>query len=445
MPTFTVHQYFDQYLAQYGYLIQSGKDAAVVDPARNVEPILDQLQREGLTLKAIIETHPHADFVSGHLELHQVTGAPIRISKLLGASYEHQTFDTGDRIPLGHITLEALNTPGHSPDSISILVRDEQNIPQVLFSGDTLFVGDVGRADLREKVGNIQAKREELAGMMYNTVQQILKPLPDHVQVYPAHGAGSLCGKALGTAPSTTIGAERINNPAFAEQTKAEFIRILTQGQPMIPMYFGFDVDTNRRGAPSMRQSLATLPTLEKPPADLLVVDTRSVTAYNRGHVAGALHIAESGQRFETWLGTIVKPQEPFVVIVEDESRRIPVLERIASIGYEGQVQGVLVGTSGPTQSHPLNLTDLRNNAANYTVLDVRQAYEFESDPLFSHAINIPLSELRERIAELPVNRPIAIHCAGGYRSMVAESLVSPKVSVPVYDIGEDVLSLHSR
>lgn len=438
----TIHQFTDRNLAQYGYLIQSGTDAAVIDPARDIRPILSMLEENGLTLKAIIETHPHADFVSGHLELHTLTGAPIYISTLLCAAYDHVGFDDGDSIALGSVTLHALNTPGHSPDSISILVRDADGTEQALFSGDTLFVGDVGRPDLREKAGNIQAKREELAGMMYDTVQNVLKPLPDSVIVYPAHGAGTLCGKALRDAPSTTIGDERATNPAFQNMSKEEFVTMLTDGQPMIPQYFGYDVALNRNGAPDMAQSLSRIQTVTDSSGSTLVIDTRDAAQYNAGHLHGALHIAENGLKFETWLGTIIPPDERFTLVVHDEAARMRVLERVAKIGYELNIDGVIVGNTGTETAHTVDMKTFLEHATDYTIVDVRQSYESEQNPIFSHALNIPLNELRDRAREIPVDKPIAVHCAGGYRSMVAESIITATLGVPVFDIGEDVRRL---
>jgi glyoxylase-like metal-dependent hydrolase (beta-lactamase superfamily II)/rhodanese-related sulfurtransferase len=442
MTNYNIHQYTDSNLAQYGYLIRSGAEAAVIDPPRDIGPILEILHRDGLTLKAIVETHPHADFVSGHLELHAQTGALIHVSRLLGAEYDHAGFDNGDTLSVGHVALEALNTPGHSPDSISILLRDEQGAEQALFSGDTLFVGDVGRPDLREKAGNIQAKREELAGMMFDTVQTILKKLPDHVVVYPAHGAGTLCGRTLRDAPSTTIGEEKTSNPAFRDMTRDAFIAMLTQGQPFIPQYFPFDVSVNRRGAPALRESLESIPRVDSIPEEILVIDTRGADQFNKGHIRGALHIAESGLRFETWVGTIVAPDEPFIVIAQDEEVLKRVLSRIAKIGYEQNIRGAHAGDIGKEQTHELDLQELLKNAAHYTIIDVRQPYETESNPVFAHAINIPLDTLRASVSSIPADKPVAVHCAGGYRSMIAESILSSQLSVPVYDIGEHVRSI---
>jgi len=442
MQNYSIQQFTDRHLAQYGYLIVSNGEAAVIDPPRNLQPILEVLEKEKATVKAIIETHPHADFVSGHLELHILTGAPIYVSTLLGADYEHVGFDTGENIALGNVTLEAINTPGHSPDSISILLRDEEGKEQALFSGDTLFVGDVGRPDLRETAGNMQAKREELAGMMYDTVQNILKKLSDHIVVYPAHGAGTLCGKALRDAPSTTIGEEKMSNPAFKEMSKEEFVQMLTDGQPFIPQYFPFEVDINKTGAPALETSLVCIEDIDTIPENVLILDTRSSASYDKGHTEKALHIAESGLRFETWLGTIIAPNEEFVVVVQNLEAKNRVLKRIAAIGYEKNIRGVFVGDVGDQTSHALDIDALKKAPTNYTIIDVRQAYETEKNPLFSHALNIPLNELRARVHEIPEDKPIAVHCAGGYRSMVAESIIAAQISIPVFDIAEHIQTI---
>lgn len=443
MNHYTVHQLADKNLAQYGYVVISNREAVAIDPSRDIMPILALLKKENAILKAVIETHPHADFVSGHFELSSVTGAPVYISTLVGAEYAHVGFDTGDAITLGDVRLEALNTPGHSPDSISILLRDNTGTEQVLFSGDTLFAGDVGRPDLREKAGNIQAKREELAGQMYDTVQNILKKLPDHVVVYPAHGAGTLCGKALRDASSTTIGEERATNPSFQDMTKEQFVARLTEGQPYIPQYFPFDVSVNKAGAASLKESLKKVHDITTLPEGILILDTRSADAYNAGHSAGALHIAESGLRFETWVGTVIAPDEPFVVIVQDANARTRVLHRIAAIGYEKNIRGVFVGDVGTMQSQTLQLDALMQDPTTFTIIDVRQTSEAVAKPVFSHALNIPLHELRQRVQEIPQDKPIAVHCAGGYRSMIAESIIASHVlSVPVFDIGERILTI---
>ena len=226
-----IEQFYDENLAHASYIITSNNEAAVIDPARDPYPYLDYLAKNEAQLKVIIETHPHADFVSSHLELHKKTNAKIYVGKLVGVFYPHIGVEDGDEVILGNIKLKFLLTPGHSPDSISVLVFDEENNPYALLSGDTLFVGDVGRPDLRESAGNISKKREELAGAMFETVQNKLKILNDEILVYPAHGAGSLCGKALSKERFSTIGNEKRFNYAFQINEKSEFIDSLLQDQ----------------------------------------------------------------------------------------------------------------------------------------------------------------------------------------------------------------------
>jgi len=251
-----IEQFYDDNLAHASYVIISNGDAAVIDPARDPYPYLDFISKNEAQLKAIIETHPHADFVSSHLELHKKTNADIYVGKLVGVFYPHKGVEDGDEIILGSIRLKFILTPGHSPDSISIIVYNKDNKPYALLSGDTLFVGDVGRPDLRESAGNISKKREELAGAMFDTVQTKLKTLNDDILVYPAHGAGSLCGKALSDARFSTIGREKTQNYAFQISDKTEFINSLLQDQPFIPAYFGYDVELNRIGAPDFYESI---------------------------------------------------------------------------------------------------------------------------------------------------------------------------------------------
>ena len=250
-------------LAHYSYAIVSNGEMAVIDPERNPMQYYAFAQEHEAKIVAVIETHPHADFVSSHLQIHQETGAVIYHSKMLGADYEYHPFDEGDSIKLGDITISALNTPGHSPDSITVIA--EQAGKMALFTGDTLFIGDVGRPDLREKAGNMTAKRQELAEMMYDTIQNKFKDLPDGALVYPAHGAGSLCGKNLSSDNSSTLGNERMGNWAFKPQSKEAFVGTLLDSQPFIPSYFGFDVDTNRRGPENLRTSVLSFCTTTTP------------------------------------------------------------------------------------------------------------------------------------------------------------------------------------
>ena len=359
-------------LAHYSYAIVSNGKMAVIDPERNPMQYYTFAQEHEAKIVAVIETHPHADFVSSHLQIHQETGATIYHSKMLGADYDYHSFDEGDRIQVGDITISARNTPGHSPDSITVVA--EQGGKMALFTGDTLFIGDVGRPDLREKAGNMTAKRQELAEMMYDTIQNKFKEFPDGALVYPAHGAGSLCGKNLSSDNSSTMGNERMGNWAFKPQSKEEFVGTLLDSQPFIPSYFGFDVDTNRKGPENLRTSVAKVPFKFNTTVDGLIVDVRDEVVFKRGHLPGSINImaVSENSKFETWLGAIVEPNEPFSIVIDKPEDLDMVLERVAKIGYEKQVKLVLT-TDNSHLWHGVNLdwTVSRNTKNRITMVDI--------------------------------------------------------------------------
>jgi len=417
---------------------------AVVDPARDPQPYYDLSKEHGAQIVAVIETHPHADFVSSHLEIHRETGASIYVSKLVGADYPHCNFDEGDSIELGDLTLKAINTPGHSPDSICIIVEDEFNQQKAIFTGDTLFVGDVGRPDLRESAGNITAQKEELAKQMYHSTREKLMKLPEDVIVYPAHGPGSLCGKNLSPELQSTIGNELRNNYALQLMSEIQFVKTLTEDQPFVPRYFGYDVDLNKKGAPSLGASIAHIPVLEntQPDTGVLVIDTRPKAQYITGHLKGSLNIQDGG-KFETWLGAIVNPGETFYLVAENKEIVDTILKKTAKIGYEQQVKAALINPKGEKiQSAPDHVEHFVGHVEEYHIIDVRNYTEVAAKPVFANAQNIPLPELRERLNELPANKPIMVHCAGGTRSAAGSSIIAAAIdNVPVYDLGETVRS----
>jgi glyoxylase-like metal-dependent hydrolase (beta-lactamase superfamily II)/rhodanese-related sulfurtransferase len=438
-----IQQFYDEGLAHASYAILSEGKIALVDPGRNPQPYTDFAESQGAKIVAVIETHPHADFVSSHLEFHQNEGATIFVSKLVGAAYPHKGFDQGDSFSLGEVTLHALHTPGHSPDSISILLKDSQGKDHALFSGDTLFIGDVGRPDLREKAGNLTAQREELARMMYQTVQQKLTPLADDVLVFPAHGAGSLCGKNLSDARQSTIGEQRATNWAFSAADEATFVDTLLQGQPYIPKYFGYAVDLNKQGAPAYQRSISQVsiwPIGATLPAGALVIDTRKQDQFAAGHIPGAINIMNGG-KFETWLGSIVGPEERFFLVAETAAELEILIHKAAKIGYEAGIEGAVVNPAGMTeQGTSFDLSGFTSNPEAFTLVDIRSRDEHATTPIFAGAINIPLPELRERAGEIPMSKPILIHCAGGYRSAAGSSIVAGQVKqVPVLDFSEAI------
>ncbi|TDU40463.1 glyoxylase-like metal-dependent hydrolase (beta-lactamase superfamily II) [Gelidibacter sediminis] len=428
-------------LSHYSYAIISDGKMAVIDPERDPQQYLDHAKSNNAKIVAILETHPHADFVSSHLELHKQTGATIYNSAKLGADYPHQSFDDGDSIALGNITINAINTPGHSPDSITIVATEGDKT--ALFTGDTLFIGDVGRPDLREKSGKTQAKREELAEMMYDTITTKFNDLPDNAVVYPAHGAGSLCGKNMSDAASSTLGMERQSNWAFKKQTKEEFISTLLAGQPFIPAYFGYNVDINKVGADNLDPSIAEIPFTENTTVKGLIVDMRNEDSFKKGHLKGSFNIqaASDTAKFETWLGAIVKPKETFTLVIDAKKNKDKLLNRLAKIGYEKQVKQVItLADENLKKSEELDLEDFKNNPDKYTIVDVRNTSEINDGKFFKNALAHPLPELRDTAEDIPTDKPIVVHCAGGYRSAAGSSILETKLEgATIYDLSDDV------
>lgn len=421
----------------------------VIDPARDPQPYYDFAAQHDADITGVIETHPHADFVSSHLEIHETTGAVIYTSKLTGAEYPHESFDDGDIITLNDIKLKAINTPGHSPDSICILVEDEEGKETALFTGDTLFVGDVGRPDLRENVGNITAKKEELARQMYHSTRDKLMKLPHSVIVYPAHGPGSLCGKNMSPDLQSTIGRELRENYALQLMDELQFVKTLTTDQPFVPKYFGHDVETNKKGAPSFINSVDAVLKLDKDAVlekNILVIDTRPKQNFRNGHLKGSINL-QDGDKFETWLGSIVSPDELFYLIAADEAQLDIMIKKAAKIGYEQNIKAALLNPATAAEKLPdLDLDDFVHKTENYTVVDVRNRNETEERLIFNSAVTIPLPELRERIGEIPTGKPIVVHCAAGYRSAAAVSIIIGKITnVPVYDLGEAVVEIANQ
>jgi hydroxyacylglutathione hydrolase len=438
-----VHQFYDKGLAHASYaIIRSGK-MVVIDPARNPQPYYDFAILHNADITGVIETHPHADFVSSHLEIHQTTGAVIYVSKLAGAEYPHESFDDGDVIQLDDIKLKAINTPGHSPDSICILLEDEKGKDCAVFTGDTLFAGDVGRPDLRQNAGNITAKKEELARQMYHSTRDKLMVLPADVTVYPAHGPGSLCGKSMSPDLQSSIGKELRDNYALQLMDELAFVKTLMADQPFMPKYFGYDVELNKTGAPNFTESIETV---LRPSEDIvlekgvLVIDTRVKEAYRSGHVKNAINLQDA-EKFETWLGSVIGPDEPFYLLAATPEELETVIKKTAKIGYEKNIKAaILIPANASEQSPVLNFGDFKSHPGHYTIIDVRNWAEIKAGKLFKNALTIPLPELRERVGEIPADKPIVVHCAAGYRSTAAAGIIQATISaVPVYDLGEAI------
>ena len=277
---------------------------------------------------------------------------------------------------------------------------------------------------------------------MYDTIQNKFTSLPDDAVVYPAHGAGSLCGKNMSDASSSTLGNERMGNWAFKKQTKDEFVEKLLDSQPFIPSYFSFDVEVNKSGATNLEPSIASIPFVEQTQATGLIVDIRDEATFKNGHLAGSINIqAESDTaKFETWLGAIIKPEEEFTLVIQEASQKDTVLNRVAKIGYEKQLKQVItLSEENLVRTAEFDETDFKKNPDNYTIVDIRNESEVEEGKIFKDAISVPLNELRDSVDEIPTDKPIVVHCAGGYRSAAGSSILEKRLEAKVYDLSDAV------
>lgn len=439
-----IEQFKDEPLAHYSYALISEGEMALVDPSRNPKKYYQFAEENNAKIVAVFETHPHADFVSGHLQIHRETGATIYVSEKVGVNYPHKPFDEGQNIKIGKTSIRPLHTPGHSPDSLTFVAEEDGKT--VLFTGDTLFIGNVGRPDLREKAGNMTAKRVELARAMYNTMQTKFNDLPNEALVYPAHGAGSLCGKNMSASPSSTLGDERKGNWAFKEQTEEEFVEEILKDQPFIPSYFGFNVDMNRKGAENVQQEKYRVPLqigINEVEEKVTVVDAREGEVFKAGHLPNSINIMArtESDKYETWLGAIIEPNEPFYLVVSSVKDIDGLLERTAKIGYEKQMKAVIILDKEHLRtSDKFDLKDFKNNKGNYTIVDIRNESELAEGKIFENALGIPLNELRTRAGEVPNDKPIVVHCAGGYRSAAGSSILENRFrDQQVFDLSDAI------
>ncbi|MGN7203804.1 MBL fold metallo-hydrolase [Pedobacter sp. SAFR-022] len=445
-----IKQFEDQNLSHYSYAILSKASAEMVliDPARDPEPYYAFAAANHAQIIGVIETHPHADFVSSHLQIQQEIGAKIFASKVMNPDFSIIPFDEDAVLEFGGIKLKSLNTPGHSPDSISIVLEHEGK-DRAVFTGDTLFIGDCGRPDLREQGEDLESKREALAKKMYHSLRDKLMTLGDEVILYPAHGAGTLCGKALSKASSSTIGAEKATNWSLQAMSETDFVSALTEDQPFIPKYFPYDVDLNKAGAPNLRESLQAIPVLGKIDdaekaagldAAILVVDSRPGAAFKAKHLERSINIMD-GEKFETWLGALLEPGQPFYLAAADEQALSSLIARTAKIGYEAFLKAAFVLDFGAARSGLLDLGAFKGQSSDYTIVDIRNTSEAKAEPVFEGALNIPLPELQARLNEIPEDKPVVVHCAGGYRSAAGSSILDEALDTQVFDLGDHIKS----
>jgi glyoxylase-like metal-dependent hydrolase (beta-lactamase superfamily II) len=433
-------QYYLGCLAHASYLIgdQETQAAVVVDPQRDIDQYLQDAEQQSLRISHVFLTHFHADFLAGHLELRDQVGARICLGAQAKAEYPFLSFKDGDSLQLGNVRLDILETPGHSPESISIVVYDlasGASKPHAVLTGDTLFIGDVGRPDLRASPG---FSPQELGRLLYDSLHKKLLALPDETLLYPAHGAGSLCGKQLSTETVSTIGAQRQYNYALRPMSREEFVALITAEQPDAPAYFGFDAVLNTQERPTLEETLEQVLkplTLEEflrlKNAGAQMLDVRDPAEFAGGHVVGSVNIGLGGQ-LASWAGTILDQEKPIALIAAPGCEPEAAM-RLGRIGFD-HVAGYLQGGMKAAESSPalvqhtarVTATTLAEQLASPTppvVLDVRTEPE-RREKQIDGSRHIPLSRLRERIAEVPRNQELVVHCAGGYRSSIAVSLL---------------------
>ncbi len=428
-------QHYLDCLSQASYFIgdESSKRAVVVDPRRDISPYLDSADEHGMQIDLVVETHFHADFLSGHLELAAATGATIAYGSVAETEFESRKLDDGEVVSLGEVTLEIRHTPGHTPESISVVVREraDDEEPYGVLTGDTLFIGDVGRPDLLSSVG---VTADELASKLYDSLHQRLLTLPDSARVFPAHGAGSSCGKSLSTETTSTIGEQRTSNYALAPMDRDEFIRVVTDGQSAPPAYFSYDAHRNRQvhaildeKAPPAALDLADV--LRRQRSGAVVLDTRDPNEFAVGHLVGAVNVGLGG-RYAEFAGGVIQPGAP-IVLVTEPGMELEAKTRLARIGFDNVV-GHLADPITTMHENPEDvvqssridvdaLRDALETDPTLQLVDVRQPGETAAG-VIDGAILVPLTRLNERLASLDASRTTVVYCAGGFRSSIAAS-----------------------
>lgn len=431
-----VEQLYTNCLSEAAYFVYDGSEAAVIDPLRDIEAYLKLAREHNVTIKYIFETHFHADFVSGHLELAKATGAPIVYGPDAHPEFDFLPAADGQEFTIGNAVMTAVHTPGHTLESTCYLLKDEKGEPYCIFTGDTLFVGDVGRPDLFS--GNLT--KEELAAKMYDSLNNKIKTLPDHVIVYPAHGPGSACGKSLGKETFSTIGVQKQTNYALQDQTKEDFIKAVTEGLSTPPVYFPINASINARGyEPLLDFKSSALTPIEAEAFDrmrrdgIYILDTRPSSVFTQGFVPGSVSVSLDG-RFAEWAGSIV-PFDQEILLVTEPGKEEESVVRLSRVGLD-KVKGYLAGGFEAWQAagKPIDIIidvepdelamDIKFDD-NLEVIDVRKANEYEQGHIAGAKL-LPLSDLVNPLTMSQVNDEanVYVHCAGGYRSVIACSLM---------------------
>ncbi|RXR21697.1 MBL fold metallo-hydrolase [Flavobacterium stagni] len=442
-----IEQIYTGCLAQGAYYIESNGEVAIIDPLREVQPYIDRAFNDGATIKYIFETHFHADFVSGHVTLSEKTGAPIIYGPNANPTFNAHSAQDGEVFQLGNITLTVLHTPGHTMESTCYLLKDENGKDHALFSGDTLFLGDVGRPDLAQKAADMT--QEQLAGILFESLRTKIMTLADDVIVYPAHGAGSACGKNLSKETVGSIGEQKVTNYALrADMTKEEFIKEVTDGLLPPPAYFPMNVKLNKEGYENVEKIIAEAQALDANAfeaaaneTDALILDVRHQDDFSKGHIPGSIFIGIDGQ-FAPWVGALILDYKQPILLVTPEGREKESITRLARVGYD-QTLGYLNGGFDTWKNAGKEYDTLNSVTADQLetliaegvpVFDVRKPGEYSSEHI-ENVPSTPLDFLNEHLAEFPKHDAFYIHCAGGYRSVIAASILKARGYHNVIDV----------
>jgi hydroxyacylglutathione hydrolase len=444
-----IEQIYTGCLAQGAYYIESEGEAVIIDPLREVQPYIQKAELNGAKIRYVFETHFHADFVSGHVDLSRQTGAPIVYGPTANPSFEAIIAKDNEEFKVGKVSFKVLHTPGHTMESTCYLLRDESGKDIALFSGDTLFIGDVGRPDLAQKAAHMT--QEELAGTLYDSLRNKIMPLGDTIIVYPAHGAGSACGKNMSKETSDTLGHQKQTNYALRENmTKEEFIKEVTEGLAAPPAYFPLNVMLNKQGYESIAEVMERGRHALSPGAfdtaanetGAIVLDTRDPQNFAIGFIPNSINIGIDGS-FAPWVGALIPDIKQQILLVTDEGREEEVITRLARVGYDYTI-GYLEGgfeawkADGRDVDHIESITaeefSRQLKAKTTQVLDVRKPGEYLSEHV-EGALNTPLDNINDHLASLDKDQPYYVHCAGGYRSMIFNSILKARGFDKLVDI----------
>lgn len=434
-----IEQIYTGCLAQGAYYIVSGKEAAIIDPLREVQPYLDRLEKDGVALKYIFETHFHADFVSGHLDLSKKTGAPIVYGPTAQPSFEAIIAEDNQIFQIGDIKIKVLHTPGHTMESATFLLIDENGKETAIFSGDTLFLGDVGRPDLAQKAANLT--QEELAGLLYDSLYTKILPLADDITVYPAHGAGSACGKNMQKETVDTLGNQKKTNYALNQPSKEAFIEAVLDGLTAPPQYFGMNVAMNKGGYESFEQVMdkgmkALEPNEFEAIAEqtgALILDTRSAAEFHKGFIPNAINIGLKGD-FAPWVGAMIVDVKHPILLVTDEGTEEEAITRLSRVGFDN-VLGYLKGgfavwkATGKETDEVKRIspeTFVNEFSLEAKIIDVRKPTEYAAEHI-ENAYSRPLNDIAQWAGGISNDEHFYLHCAGGYRSMIAASILNKR------------------